>query len=127
MYYQNRRSWQYRRRPVPRIVFRIYALLWLIPVVFFLAAPTGSGLLVAICLAIVVWIFTATWQKPGSVQEESQSHQQLEREEPPRARLKQPSPSRYEQEALDEKMARYDDYEQPQAHYPGQRQRGTPR
>jgi hypothetical protein len=121
MYYQNRRGWQYRQRPVPRSVFHIYALLWLIPVVFFLAAPTTSGLLVAICLAVVVWIFTATWQQPGGTQEESRRYQQLEREVSPRARLKQPSPSRY----LNEEMVRYDDYEQPQAHYPGQRQRGS--
>jgi hypothetical protein len=122
MYYQNRRGWQYRQRPAPRIIFRIYALLWLIPVVFFLAAPTSSGLLVAICLAVVVWIFTATWQKPEGVQEEGRSYQQLESESSTRARLKQPSPSRYEKEALSEKIVRYDEYEQPQAHYPGQRQ-----
>jgi hypothetical protein len=126
MYYQNRRDWRYRQRPVPRTVFRIYALLWLIPVVFFLAAPTSSGLLVAICLAIVVWIFTATWQKTVA-EDESRSHQRLEREAFPPARLKQPSPSRYEQELLNEQMVQYDDYEQPQAHYPGQRQRGISR
>jgi hypothetical protein len=55
------------------------------------------------------------------VQEESRRYQQLEGEASPRARLKQPSPSRY----LSEEMVRYDDYEQPQAHYPGQRQRGS--
>ena len=125
MYYQNRRSGRYRQRPVPRIVFRIYALFWLIPVVFFMAAPTTSGLLVAICIAIVVWIFTTTasWQKPEGTAEVRSSYQPLEREHPP-ACLKQPSPARYEGEVLDEKIVCYDDYEQPQAHYPGQKQRG---
>jgi len=124
MYYQNRRSWRYRQRPVPRIVFRVYALLWLLPVMFFLAAPTAAGLLVALCIAITIWLMMATWQKPKRVENARltyQRHPPPLRESFPLARLKQPSLSRYEGGWQEEKSSRYDDYEQPQAKYPGQR------
>jgi hypothetical protein len=91
--------------------------------VFFLAAPTPRGLLVTICIAIVICIVIAIWQ--GQKKEEDyqrlSSYQRPYREQSPPARLKQPSPSRYEIGYQGEEFARYDDYEQPQAQYPGQR------
>ncbi len=125
MYYQNQRSWRYRHRPIHRVVFRIYALLWLIPVVFFLAAPTPSGFLVTICIAVIICIVIAIWQ--GQKRENDQRppyYQRSYRELSPPARLKQPSPSRYERGYQGEEMSRFDDYEQPQAQYPGQRLSG---
>lgn len=123
MYYQNRRRGGYRHRPVPRIAFRIYALLWLIPIIFFLAAPSISGLLVTVCIAIAIWIMMTTWQKTKSVElqiSQRPSYRRPSHGRFPLARLKQPSPSRYERDLQVEKFARYDDYEQPQAHYPEQ-------
>jgi hypothetical protein len=122
MYYQNQRSWRYRHRPIHRVVFRIYALLWLIPIVFFLAAPTLSGFLVTICIAIVICIVIAIWQgQKGANDQRPIYYQPSYRVPPPPARLKQPLPSRYERGYQAEEFARYDDYEQPQAQYPGQR------
>jgi K+ transporter len=120
MYYQNQRSWRYRHRPIHRVVFRIYALLWLIPIVFFLAAPTPIGFLVTICIAVIIFIVIAIWH--GRKEANYQRHiyyQRSYREVARPARLKQAS--RYERGYQGEEFAGYDDYEQPHAQYPGQR------
>jgi hypothetical protein len=122
MYYQNQRSWKYRHRPIHRVVFRIYLLLWLIPIVFFLAAPTLGGFLVTICIIIVICIIIAIWQGQKGVHEQRRvDYRESYRELSPPARLKQPLPSRYERGYQVEGTVRYDDYEQPHAQYPGQR------
>lgn len=120
MYYQNQRSWRYRHRPIHRVVFRIYALLWLIPIVFFLAAPTPSGFLVTICIAMIIVIVIAIWHRRKEANYQRAIYYQRPYREIVRpARLKQAS--RYERGYQGEEFAHYDDYEQPHAQYPGQK------
>src|SRR5579884_1213787 len=110
MYYQNQRSWRYRHRPMHRGALRIDALLWLIPIVFFLAAPTPGGFLVTICIAVIIFISTVIWhgRKEASYQRPVY-HQRPYRAVARPARLKQAS--RYERGYQGEEFARYDDYE----------------
>lgn len=120
MYYQNQRSWRYRHKPIHRGVFRIDALLWLIPIVFFLAAPTPSGFLVTICIAMIIFIVNVIWHgRKETNYQRSMYYQRPYREVVRPARLKQAS--RYERGYQEEEFAHYDDYEQPHAQYPGQR------
>ena len=113
MHYQNQHGPGYRHRPLPAVVFRIYAFLWLIPVVFFLAVPTLGGFLITACIIIGISVFIVSLRG-----QKAKSGQQAHQLPPVPALLKQPSLPYYRRGYMIEESHRYDEYELPQAQYP---------